>query len=166
MSNDEELIRMEVKGLMLDPSNNSPIVILRGENREEFLPIWIGVFEAHAIAMKLEGAEPPRPMTHDLIANLIETFSAKVEKIVVNSLQDSTFYAQLSLEIGGEVLAVDSRPSDAIAIALRTESPIYVAAEVFERAKLADAGERMRDEERIKKWLEEVDPEDLGKYEM
>lgn len=166
MRKDDGLIRMEVKGLMLDPSNQSPIIILRGENKDEFLPIWIGVFEAHAIAMKLEGAKPPRPMTHDLIANLIGQLDVVVESIVVSNLEESTFFAELNLRINGRTMTVDSRPSDAIAIALRTDAPIFVSAGVFEKAKMADSAERLRDEERLKKWLEEVDPDDLGKYTM
>ncbi|NJL27034.1 MAG: bifunctional nuclease family protein [Thermoanaerobaculia bacterium] len=166
MSKEDGLIRMEVKGLMLDPSNQSPIIILRGENKDEFLPIWIGVFEAHAIAMRLEGAKPQRPMTHDLIANLIDQLDVVVESIVVSNLEESTFFAQLNLRIDDRTMTVDSRPSDAIAIALRTDAPIFVSIDVFEKAKMADNAERARDEERLKKWLEEVDPDDLGKYTM
>ena len=166
MSDSEDLIRMEVKGLMLDPSSQSPIVILRGENSRDFLPIWIGVFEAHAIAMKLEGAKPPRPMTHDLISNLMTKLGAEVERVVVSRLEESTFFAELHLRIEGEVRVLDSRPSDAIAIALRTQAPIFAASEVFDQAKMADLVEQVRDEEKLKKWLEEVDPEELGKYTM
>lgn len=166
MGSREKLYQMEVKGLMLDPTSNVPIVILKQEGGKEFLPIWIGVFEANAIALKLEGVETPRPMSHDLMAQLLGSLKAKVEDVVINDLQESTFHARIRLRAGDEEILVDARPSDAIALALRVDAPIFVAEHVFQKAKAADLADRLTDEEKLKKWLEEVDPEDLGKYTM
>lgn len=167
MSNETKLLPMEVKGLMLDPSSNVPIVILREEGGQEILPIWIGVFEANAIALRLEKVQPPRPMTHDLMAHLVISLGAEVQQIVITDLVESTFHAQVVLKRkGNEDLQVDARPSDAIALALRFEAPIFVSEQVFKKAKAADYMDRLEDEEKLKKWLEEVDPDDLGKYTM
>jgi len=162
----EKLFRMVVKGLMLDPTSNVPIVILRDEEGSEYLPIWIGVFEANAIALKLEGVEPPRPMTHDLMVSLIASLKAQVVRIVICDLQESTFHARVVLQSRSGEIEVDARPSDAIALALRVEAPIFVNEQVFRKAKTADSGDPSSDEERLKKWFEEVDPDDLGKYTM
>lgn len=156
-------IHMRVKGLMMDPTSNVPIVILRDEDNSRFLPIWIGIFEANAIALKLEGIDPPRPMTHDLMVGLLDHLKTEIVKIVISALKENTFFAQIFLRSNGTESVVDSRPSDAIALALRTEAPIYVTAEVLERATSED---REQDEEKIRKWLEELDPDDLGKYTM
>ncbi len=166
MSENEQLVRMEVKGLMLDPASNVPIVILRNQDGSEFLPIWIGIFEANSIALKLEGVEPPRPMTHDLLANLLTSVGAVVHRIVICDLEESTFHAQIQLTSADRELAVDARPSDAIALALRVGAPIYVTEAVIHKAKAADMANRISDEEKLKKWLEDVDPDDLGKYTM
>ncbi len=166
MDTREKLFQMEVKGLMLDPTSNVPIVVLKQEGGKEFLPIWIGVFEANAIALKLEGVQPPRPMTHDLMARLVGSLEAKVKEIVISDLQESTFHARILLHAGDEEISVDARPSDAIALALRVDAPIFVAEHVFEKAKAADLADRLTDEEKLKKWLQEVEPEDLGKYTM
>lgn len=162
-----KLLKMEVKGLMLDPTSNVPIVILRGDEGSDFLPIWIGVFEANAIALKLEGVDPPRPMTHDLVSSLLQHLEAQVDRVIVCDLQESTFYAQIILRTkDGEEIDIDSRPSDAIALALRADADIYVAEHVFDKAKAANISDQANDEEKLKKWLEDVDPEDLGKYTM
>ena len=161
-----EPVQMHVKGLLLDPSSNLPIVILRDAEDDLFLPIWIGVFEANAIALKMEGIETPRPMSHDLMVRLIARLGAKVQRVEICDLQESTFFAEIHLESGAESLVVDSRPSDALALALRTEAPIFVRRKVLERAQAIDLSGQVGDEERLKKWLEEVRPEDLGKYEM
>jgi len=166
MSENKELVRMEVKGLMLDPASNVPIVILRNKDASEFLPIWIGIFEANSIALKLEGVEPPRPMTHDLLANLLTAVDATVNRVVICDLEESTFHAQIQLSSSSRELAVDARPSDAIALALRVGAPIYVTETVINKAKAADMANRISDEEKLKKWLEDVDPDDLGKYTM
>ncbi len=164
MTKDDTLILMEVKGLMMDPHSSAPIVILRNEEHSRILPIWIGIFEANAIALKLEGIESPRPMTHDLVVNLLGGANCTIARVAINDLVDNTFFAQIFVQVDEEELAVDSRPSDAIALALRAEVPIYVAEAVLERAKADDP--HSRDKEKLKKWLEDVDPDDLGKYTM
>ena len=157
---------MEIKGLMLDPTSNVPIVILRDEAAQIFLPIWIGVFEANAIALRLESVETPRPMTHDLLRIAFETLGAQVHKIVISDLKDNTFYAQIHLQSNGHALEIDARPSDAIALALRTQSPIFVLRPVLDKAQAVDLATQATDEEKLKQWLEEISPEDLGEYEM
>lgn len=160
-------VRMEVRGLMLDPSSNMPIVVLRDPERELFLPIWIGVFEANAIAMRMEGVEPPRPMTHDLLYAALHALGAQVEKVLISDLRDNTFYAVLHLLVGEERrFSLDSRPSDALALALRTEAPIFVLETVLEEADAVELLRKDEDADRLRKWLENVDPDDLGKYTM
>lgn len=151
---------------MLDPSSNLPIVILRDEESERLLPIWIGVFEANAIALRIDGFEPPRPMTHDLLASTLKTLGAEIEKIVICDLRDTTFYALIHLQQHGRPLTLDARPSDAIALALRAEAPIFVLSSVLDKAQAADRATKTSDEEQLKKWLEEISPEELGKYTM
>lgn len=163
---DKDLVRMHVKALIVDPKSNVPIVLLRDEELTRILPIWIGVYEANAIALQLEGVEPPRPLTHDLAMQLIEMLDARIVRVIVNDLADNTFFAKLFLDgLGGERV-VDSRPSDAIALALRAQAPIYVTASVLDRASQEDASDSLQDEEKLKKLLEDLDPEDLGKYTM
>jgi bifunctional DNase/RNase len=159
-------IEMSIKGLMVDPVTNTPIVILRDKEGQRVLPIWVGIFEANAIALQIENVAPPRPMTHDLLRNVIQDLNATVQKIVVSDLQDNTFYALIYLRLNGETLAVDARPSDAIALALRTRAPIFVEDAVIENATGMDLGQENVDAERLHKWLESLDPEDLGKYKM
>jgi bifunctional DNase/RNase len=157
---------MEIKGLMLDPSSNVPIVILRDEGSDVFLPIWIGIFEANAIALRIEGVEPPRPMTHDLLLSSVHTLGAAIDRIVISDLQESTFFAVIHLNRNGETVTIDSRPSDAIALALRADAPIFVLRTVLEKAKAVEMNDDATEEEKIKKMLEELGPEDLGKYTM
>jgi len=162
-----ELIAMSIKGLMLDPVSNSPIVVLKDDEEKFFLPIWVGIFEANAIALQLENITTPRPMTHDLLRNMIAELNARVLRIVINDLRDSTFFAQIRLAIGAgpeRTLEVDARPSDAIALALRTEAPIFVAQSVLDQAQTITPDEDS--EEKSKKWFESLSPEDLGKYKM
>lgn len=166
MSEPNQELRVEIKGLMLDPSSNIPIVILRDTESQLFLPIWIGVFEANAIALRIEGVEPPRPMTHDLLRLVLETLGATVEKIVISDLRESTFFALIHLQQKGEAVTVDARPSDAIALALRTEAPIYVLRSVLDKAQAADLTAESTDEDKLKKWLEEISPDELGKWTM
>jgi bifunctional DNase/RNase len=160
------LIRMEIKGLLMDPVSNMPVVILRDRDDGLFLPIWVGLFEANAIALEMEKIATPRPMTHDLLKNVLGELGARVERIVINDLKDNTFYARIHLVRGEGKLEIDSRPSDAIALALRSRAEIFVEQEVLEKSKSlrSEAGEP--DPERLKKWLEEVNPEELGKYKM
>jgi uncharacterized protein len=159
-------IEMTIKGLMVDPITNMPIIILRDEAGQRVLPIWVGIFEANAIALQIENIPTPRPMTHDLLRNVIHDLKASVQKIVVSDLKENTFYALIYLLVNGETLAVDARPSDAIALALRTKAPIFVEETVIDNAKTIDFGAERGDSERLQKWLESLDPDDLGKYKM
>jgi bifunctional DNase/RNase len=165
-----ELVAMSIKGLMLDPVSNSPIVVLKDDDEKFFLPIWVGIFEANAIALQLENITTPRPMTHDLLRNMISELDARVSRVVINDLRDSTFFAQIRLLIrrGGadQMLEIDARPSDAIALALRAEAPIYVAQSVLEQAQTISPEEGEDSEEKAKKWFDNLSPEDLGKYKM
>ena len=159
-------IEMKVKGLVVDPISKMPIVVLEELKGERMLPIWIGVFEANAIALKIENIQTPRPMTHDLIRNFLEEFNLKVNRIVVNDVRDNTFYAEIQCFHQGKNVFIDSRPSDAIALALRIEAPIFVADDVIKKAQSLKFDDTLEDSEKLKKWLENLKPEDLGKYKM
>ena len=159
-------VEMTITGLMVNPVTNMPIVILHDDAGERILPISVGIFEANAIALQIENIPTPRPMTHDLLRNVIKDLKAAVEKIVVSDLKDKTFYALIYLRIGGELVAVDSRPSDALALALRVRAPIYVEDSVIDNAKSLDFSPDKGDSERLTTWLAGLDPEDLGKYKM
>jgi bifunctional DNase/RNase len=156
----------KIKGLMMDPITNSPIVILQDVQKNTLLPIWVGIFEANAIALQVERIDTPRPMTHDLIKNILIQIDARVEKIVVTELRDNTFYALIHLRYHDDVLTIDSRPSDAIALALRTDSPIFVTEEVINNSRSITLDKENLDPEDVRKWLENLNPEDLGKYKM
>ena len=160
------LIEMTIKGLMVDPITNMPIVILKDKDGERVLPIWVGIFEANAIALQIENIATPRPMTHDLLRNIITDLSGRVDRVVVSDLKDNTFYATVHLTVRGERVAVDARPSDAIALALRTRAPILVDESVIENAKTVDFATERADNDRLQKWLESLDPDELGKYKM
>jgi bifunctional DNase/RNase len=157
---------MVIKGLMVDPVTNMPIVILRDKEGERVLPIWVGIFEANAIALQIENIATPRPMTHDLLRNVIRDLNGAVEKVVVSDLKETTFYALIYLRVGRELVAVDARPSDAIALALRTQAPIFVEDHVIDSAKTVDFSTEPANADRLQKWLESLDPEELGKYKM
>jgi hypothetical protein len=157
---------MVIKGLMVDPVTNMPIVILRDKDGERVLPIWVGIFEANAIALQIENIATPRPMTHDLLRNVIRDLNGTVEKIVVSDLKETTFYALIYLRVGQELVAVDARPSDALALALRTQAPIFVEEHVIDHAKTVDLSPEPASADRLQKWLESLDPEELGKYKM
>ncbi len=159
-------IEMTIKGLMVDPITNMPIVILRDKEGNRVLPIWVGIFEANAIALQIENISTPRPMTHDLLRNVIQDLKAAVQKVVVCDLQENTFYALIYLGLNGDTLAIDARPSDAIALALRTRAPIFVEETVIDNAKTVDFAPEKADSDRLHKWLESLDPDDLGKYKM
>ena len=159
------LIEMSIKGLMIDPITSMPIVILRDADQQRVLPIWVGPVEANAIALQIENIAPPRPMTHDLVKNLLAEFGASLRRVVVSDLQDSTFYAYLELDRGGETILVDTRPSDAIALALRTRTPIFVNTKVLDQAKTVDVATEQADQERLQRWLESLDPDEMG-YKM
>src|SRR2546430_15461813 len=153
-------IEMSIKGLMVDPISNMPIVILRDKEGSKTLPIWVGMFEANAIALQIENISTPRPMTHDLLRNVIHDLNASVEKIVVCDLQENTFYALIYLALNGGTVAIDARPSDAIALALRTRAPIFVEDTVIDNAKTVDFTTEKADSERLRKWLHSPDPDD------
>ena len=159
-------IEMTIKGLMVDPITNMPIVILRDQDGQRVLPIWVGVFEANAIALQIENVTTPRPMTHDLLRNVIADLKADILKIVVSDLKENTFYALIYLRVNGELMAIDARPSDAIALALRARAPIFVEDTVIDHAKTVDLTPDKGDSERLQKWLESLDPDDMGKYKM
>jgi bifunctional DNase/RNase len=159
-------VEMKIKGLMLDPVSQMPIIILKNEDGDAVLPIWVGIFEANAIAMQLESVVSPRPMTHDLLKNVIETLAARIRRIVITDLKDNTFFANIVLDSNGGDLAIDSRPSDAMALALRAEAPIFVEQSVLDKSASPEAGGDSAETERLRKWLETVEPEELGKYEM
>ncbi len=158
------MLEMKVRGLTLDPLSNMALVILRDLEGSRALPIWVGIPEANAIALEIEQVPTPRPMTHDLIKNILEGINASVTRVVVNDLRDSTFYATISLSLQGKEFHIDSRPSDAIAVALRVRAPIYVTLDVIERAGSIDVGAQSvsEDPERLKEWLDNLKPEDFG----
>lgn len=159
-------IEMHIKGLMVDPITNMPIVILRDRDGQKVLPIWVGVFEANAIALQIENIQTPRPMTHDLLRNVIQDLQATVEKVVVCDLKENTFFALIHLRTAAGPVAIDARPSDAIALALRARAPILVEESVIDHARSVDVNTEQADQQRLQQWLESLDPEDLGKYKM
>ena len=159
------LVEMFIKGLMIDPVTNMPIVILRDEAGDRTLPIWVGPVEANAIALQVENIEPPRPMTHDLLRTVMEDLGASLSRVVISDLRDGTYYAYLQLDRGGEVMLVDARPSDAIALSLRSRAPVFVESIVMDRASMPEEAPSQADNERLQKWLESLDPDDLG-YKM
>ncbi len=159
-------VLMTIKGLMVDPVTNNPIVVLHDEQGERVLPIWVGTFEANAIALQLENVAPPRPMTHDLLRQIITELKAIVVRVTVTEVKDATFYAVIELAVNGERVLVDSRPSDGIALALRAKAPIYVEEIVLEQARSQESDENRPDTDRLQRWLESIDPDELGKYKM
>ena len=159
-------VEMKIKGLMIDPITQMPIIILRDPNSNAVLPIWVGIFEANAIALQIEKISTPRPMTHDLLRSVIKELKAAVTRIVICDLKENTFYAKIQIQSNGADITIDSRPSDAIALALRTGSPIYVEESVIEKAKKTDMTKDAGESDRLRKWLENLDPDEMGKYEM
>ncbi len=159
-------VEMKIRGLMMDPMTNTPIVVLKDVGSDTVLPIWVGVYEANAIAMEIEKVTTPRPFTHDLIKNLLNGLNAHVHKIVVTELRDDTFFAVIWMERDGKVISIDSRPSDALAVALRVDCPIYVDEEVLKSSKKAGAAAERVSSEDLRKWLEGLNDEDLGRYKM
>jgi uncharacterized protein len=159
-------VEMKIRGLMMDPVTNMPIVILKDVGSDMVLPIWVGVYEANAIALEIEKVTTPRPMTHDLIKNVLVGLESQVHKVVVTELRDDTFFAVIWLERDGHVISIDSRPSDALALALRVDCPIYVEDQVLKSSKLAaNPSDRVTSEE-LRKYLEGLNDEDLGRYKM
>lgn len=159
-------VEMKIRGLMMDPVTNMPIVILKDANGGQILPIWVGIYEANAIALEIEKVSTPRPMTHDLIKNVLLGLETGVRKVVVSELRDDTFYAVIWLERNGEIISVDSRPSDALALALRLDCPIYVEEQVLKTSKsTANVSDKVSNEE-LRRWLEGLNDEDFGRYKM
>jgi bifunctional DNase/RNase len=159
-------VEMKIRGLMMDPVTQMPIVILKDVSGNTILPIWVGIYEANAIALEIEKVSTPRPLTHDLIKTLLLGMEASLRKVVVSELKDDTFYAVIWLERDGKLMTVDSRPSDALALALRLDCPIYVEEQVLQSSKAnASAAEKATSDE-LKRWLENLGDEDLGRYKM
>jgi hypothetical protein len=159
-------VEMKIRGLMMDPVTNMPIVLLKENDSEAVLPIWVGVYEANAIALEIEKVSTPRPMTHDLLRNLLVGLEATVSKVVVTELRDDTFYAVIWLDRGGEIISVDSRPSDALALALRMDCPIFVEEEVLKSSKQAAALTESASSDDLRKYLENLGDDDMGHYKM
>jgi uncharacterized protein len=159
-------VEMKIRGLMMDPVTNMPIVVLKDVNSDIVLPIWVGMYEANAIALEIEKSTPPRPMTHDLLRNAIRGLNARVDKVVVSELRDDTFYATIWMHQDGELVTMDARPSDALALALRSDCPIYVSRQVLDSSKLTANGAQNIDSEQLRRWLEGLGDEDMGRYKM
>jgi bifunctional DNase/RNase len=160
-------IEVRIRGLMMDPATNVPIVVLKDVASEMVMPIWVGNFEANAIFIEIEKVEAPRPMTHDLLRNLIKHMNGELERVVITELRDDTFMAVLWLRQGDEAVTIDARPSDAIALALRADCPIYVSEQVMQAAKLNTSGPPDGPTaEQLRGWLEGLNDEDLGRYKM
>jgi len=160
-------IEVRIRGLMMDPATNMPIVVLKDVASETVMPIWVGIFEANAIAIEIEKIAAPRPMTHDLTRNLIRHLNGQLERVVITELKDDTFFAVLWIWQGGETVCIDARPSDAVALALRADCPIFVSEQVLQSAKLNTTGPpEGPTAEQLRGWLEGLNDEDLGRYKM
>jgi len=157
---------MKIRGLVMDPVTNMPIVILKDVGGQSVLPIWVGIYEANAIALEIEKVTTPRPMTHDLLKNLLLGLETHVQKVVVSELRDDTFYALIWLEKNGEMMSIDSRPSDALALALRVDCPIFVEDEVLKISKNSGNSTDKVSNEELRKWLENLNDDDMGRYKM
>jgi bifunctional DNase/RNase len=159
-------VEMKIRGLMMDPVTNMPIVILKDVAGDSVLPIWVGIYEANAIALEIEKVTTPRPMTHDLLKNVLTGLDTAVHKVVVTELREDTFFAVIWLERDGRVISIDSRPSDALALALRVDCPIFVEDDVLKTSKQANSVNDRVSSEELRKWLENLNDEDLGRYKM
>jgi bifunctional DNase/RNase len=159
-------VEMQIRGLMMDPVTNMPIIVLKDVASEAVLPIWVGMFEAQAIALELEKTATPRPMTHDLLRNIARGLNGRVERVVVSEMRQDTFYAVIWMEQAGELVAVDARPSDAIALALRSDCPIYVAQDVLERSRQVSDGAGNINADELRRWLENLNDDEMGRYKM
>ena len=159
-------VEMKIRGLMMDPATNMPIVVLKDVQGNAVLPIWVGVYEANAIALEIEKIQTPRPMTHDLLRNVFLGLEVRVDKIVVNDLKDDTFYAVIWVERDGQPMMIDSRPSDALALALRMDCPIFVDERVLKNSKVTSALAERTTSDQLRNYLENLSDEDLGRYKM
>lgn len=159
-------LEVKIRGLMMDPATNQPVVVLKELQGSGVLPIWVGVYEAQAIALEIEKVQTARPMTHDLLKNVLTGLNVHVQKVVVSDLKDDTFYALIWMERDGETISMDSRPSDALALALRLDCPIYVEDQVLKSSKITSVVSEKSSNEELRKWLENLSDEDLGRYKM
>ena len=159
-------VEMKIRGLMMDPATNMPIVLLKDAQGSAVLPIWVGVYEANAIALEIEKVQTPRPMTHDLLRNVLLGLNVSVRKVVVSDLRDDTFFALIWIEREGHMMSIDARPSDALALALRVDCPIFVDDTVLRNSKSSSAVTEKSSNEELRKWLENLSDEDLGRYKM
>ena len=159
-------VEMKIRGLMMDPVTNMPIVVLKDTQGNAILPIWVGIYEANAIALEIEKVQTPRPMTHDLLKNVLLGLNVQVEKVVVNELREDTFYALIWMRRDGQRMSIDSRPSDALALALRVDCPIFVEEDVLKNSKISSAVTERSTSEELRKWLENLSDDDLGRYKM
>lgn len=165
----KDVVRMRILGLIFDPNMNNTVIVLLDPERERVLPIWIGVMEGNAIALGMEKVKTPRPMTHDLLKNMLEEFEVEVDRVVVTELKEDTFYALIYLRVNDEEVQIDSRPSDAIALAVRTDAPIYCTEEVLQVAEDLGILKERKDLEsssEFDRWLKDLSPEIFGKYKM
>jgi uncharacterized protein len=159
-------LEVKIRGLMMDPVSNMPVVVLKETEGAGILPIWVGIYEANAIALEIEKVQTPRPMTHDLLKNVLSGLNVRVSKVVVSDLKEDTFYALIWMERDGQIMSVDSRPSDALALALRLDCPIFVEDDVMKHSKMSNAIAEKTTNEELRKWLENLNDEDLGRYKM
>jgi bifunctional DNase/RNase len=159
-------LEVKIRGLMMDPATNQPVVVLKELQGSGVLPIWVGVYEAQAIALEIEKVQTARPMTHDLLKNVLTGLNVHVQKVVVSDLKDDTFYALIWMEREGQTMSMDSRPSDALALALRLDCPIYVEEQVLKSSKITSVVSEKSSNEELRKWLENLSDEDLGRYKM
>lgn len=159
-------VEMKIRTLMMDPVTQMPIVVLRDLAGEAILPIWVGVYEANAIALEIEKIQTPRPLTHDLIKTMLQGMDARVDRVVVSELKDDTFFAVIWVEKDGKMMSVDARPSDAMALALRTDCPIFVDEAVLATSKLSGSQDKTSQNEELRRWLENLNEEDFGRYKM
>ena len=161
----DDAVEVRIRGLMMDPVTNMPMIVLKDVAGDAVLPIWVGIFEANAIALEIEKSVTPRPMTHDLLRNALRAFDAHVTRVVVSELREDTFFAVIWLERFGEVMTMDARPSDALALAMRSDCPIFVSRAVMETARNQGKGRDVNSEE-LRRWLENLGDDDMGRYKM
>jgi uncharacterized protein len=159
-------LEVKIRGLMMDPVTNMPVVVLKETQGAGVLPIWVGIYEANAIALEIEKVQTARPMTHDLLKNVLNGLNVRVQKVVVSELKDDTFYALIWMERDGETMSLDSRPSDALALALRLDCPIFVEDEVLKTSKASSIVSEKSSTEDLRKMLENLGDEDFGRYKM
>src|SRR6202161_2431191 len=159
-------LEVKIRGLMMDPVTNMPVVVLKETSGSGVLPIWVGIYEANAIALEIEKVQTTRPMTHDLLKNVLTGLDVRVQRVVVSDLKDDTFYALIWMERDGQTMSMDSRPSDALALALRLDCPIFVEDQVLKSSNKAGIVSEKSSNEELRKWLEGLNDDDLGRYKM